>query len=108
MPNDVYIKQADAVFAVQNRIEQIGMENNPYVCSIRQAVRDVPAADVETVVRCRDCKFASMTYDGECKYCACFGSKDEYGELDPELYLPSDFFCAFGVRKEVDDAVSCN
>lgn len=49
MPNDVYIKQADAVFAVQNRIEQIGMENNPYVCSIRQAVRDVPAADVELV-----------------------------------------------------------
>ena len=47
MGNDVYIKQADAVFAVQKRIEQIGMENNPYVCSIRQAVRDVPAADVE-------------------------------------------------------------
>lgn len=68
------------------------------------AVERVPAADVETVVRCRDCKFASTTYDGECKYCACFGSKDEYGELDPELYLPGDFFCAFGVRKEVDDA----
>ena len=50
MPNDVYIKQTDAVFTVQKRIEQIGMENNPYVCSIRQAVRDVPAADVEPVV----------------------------------------------------------
>ncbi len=47
MPNDGYILRSDAVFAVQKRIEQIGMGNNPYVCSIRQAVRDVPAADVE-------------------------------------------------------------
>jgi len=46
-PTDDYIKRSDAVFAVQNRIEQIGMGNNPYVCSIRQAVRDAPAADVE-------------------------------------------------------------
>lgn len=57
MPTDDYIKKADAVFAVQKRIEQIGMGNNPHVCSIRQAVRDVPAADVEPVVRCRDCKY---------------------------------------------------
>lgn len=49
MPNDDYIKRSDAVFAVQKRIEQIGMGNNPLVCSIRQAVRDVPAADVEPV-----------------------------------------------------------
>lgn len=47
MQNDDYIPRSDTVFAVQKRIEQIGMGNNPYVCSIRQAVRDVPAADVE-------------------------------------------------------------
>lgn len=47
MPNDVYINQDDAVYAVFERIRQIGMEGNPYVLSIRQAVRDVPAADVE-------------------------------------------------------------
>lgn len=50
MPDD-YIKRSDAVFAVQKRIEQIGMGNNPLVCSIRQAVRDAPAADVEPVRR---------------------------------------------------------
>jgi len=47
MPNNDYILRSDAVFAVQKRIEQISMGNNPYVCSIRQAVRDAPAADVE-------------------------------------------------------------
>ena len=47
MPNDVYINQNDAVYAVFERIRQIGMEGNPYVLSIGQAVRDVPAADVE-------------------------------------------------------------
>lgn len=46
---DDYILRSDAVFAVQKRIEQIGMGNNPLVCSIRQAVRDAPAADVEPV-----------------------------------------------------------
>lgn len=24
----------------------------------------------EEIVRCKDCKFAYMTYDGECKYCS--------------------------------------
>lgn len=49
--NDNYIMRSDAVFAVQKRIEQIGMGNNPLVCSIRQAVRDAPAADVVEVRR---------------------------------------------------------
>lgn len=53
MPNNDYILRSDAVFAVQKRIEQIGMGNNPYVCSIRQAVRDAPAADVELVMHGR-------------------------------------------------------
>lgn len=105
MPNDDCIKRSDAIFALCANCdwtENCGQLREP--CGEVRRINDIPAADVETVVRCRDCKFAYMTYDGECKYCACFGSKDEYGELDPELYLPGDFFCAFGTRKEDSDA----
>ena len=55
MPNDDYIKRDDAVYAVIVRIKQIGMEDNPLVLSIRQAVRDIPAADVEPVIHCKGC-----------------------------------------------------
>ena len=99
MANNDYILRSDAISAIRG-VPPGNWSRARYLV----AVENVPTADVETVVRCRDCKFASMTYDGECKYCECFGSKDEYGELDPELYLPGDFYCAFGERKEKDDA----
>lgn len=50
---------------------------------------------VPNVVRCRECKHAQMTYDGECKYCD-FWNEDG-GEA---LYLDGDFYCAAGERKE--------
>ena len=99
--NGEYIKRIDAKRALTALPPDLDAET---VQRCIEAMNSPKAADVEPVVRCRDCKFASMTYDGECKYCACFASKDEYGELDPELYLPGDFFCAFGERKEADDA----
>lgn len=43
---DDYIRRGDAIEAVHDRICQIGYERNANVLSIRQAVRDVPAADV--------------------------------------------------------------
>lgn len=48
------------------------------------------------LVRCKDCKYAVLTYQGELKYCKYF--VDEYGFTnggDP-LYLDGDFFCAAG------------
>lgn len=51
-----------------------------------------PAADAVPVVRCRDCKFAHLTNDGEVKRC------DEWSEIE-ELYLSGDFFCASGQRR---------
>ena len=49
------------------------------------------------IVRCKDCKFAHMTYDGLCKYC------DKYTDDDGfqiELYQSGDWFCADGIPKE--------
>ena len=44
------------------------------------------------LVRCKDCKYAHLTYDGQAKYC------DQW-ETDEALYLDGDFYCAFGEKK---------
>ena len=56
-------------------------------------IDNAPTIDAVPVVRCKDCKFAHMTYGGECKYCDAWESEES-------LYLDGDFFCAFGERKD--------
>lgn len=46
---------------------------------------------VGELVRCKDCIFAHLTYDGECKYC------DAWSGEEP-LYLDGDFYCSFGEK----------
>ena len=53
----------------------------------------------DKLVHCKDCKSAQMTYDGECKYC------DQWTDSDGnylKLYVPGDFYCGFGVKKDGD------
>ena len=52
--------------------------------------------DCVPVVWCRDCKYAHMTYDGECKYCDKMKELAD-GESIP-LYLPGNWFCADGEK----------
>ena len=60
---------------------------------IRATIDDAPTVDAVEVVRCKDCKYAHMTYGGECKYC-------DVWEAEGEMYLDGDFYCAFGERRE--------
>ena len=53
----------------------------------------LPTVDAVEVVRCKDCKYALMTYGGECKYC-------DVWDAEGEMYLDGDFYCAFGERRE--------
>ena len=55
----------------------------------------------EEIVRCRDCKHATISTIGFCKYCEMFvlPDTDGYG-ADPQVNLPLDFFCAYGERRE--------
>ena len=56
--------------------------------------------ELTEIVRCRDCKHATVTVNGYCKYCEmfCLPDTDGYG-ADPQVYLPGDFFCAWGERR---------
>ena len=49
------------------------------------------------IVRCKECKYAHMTYGGDCKYCDMWKDDDD---SCIELYLDGDFYCAYGERKE--------
>lgn len=52
-----------------------------------------PAADVVEVVRCKDCKYAFMTIDGErARYCDMFDSDDG-------VFFDKNHFCSYGERK---------
>lgn len=57
-------------------------------------------SDYVPVVRCRDCKYAHMTYCGEVKYCDRISMPDDEGDYGYALYLPGDWFCAADERKE--------
>ena len=49
------------------------------------------------IVRCRDCKHATISSLGYVKYCEKFVLPDEDGYgADPQVMLPSDFFCGYG------------
>jgi len=53
------------------------------------------------IVRCKDCKHATMTADGKmCKYCAM--DTDDFGD-QRDVYHDANWFCADGERKSADE-----
>lgn len=56
-----------------------------------------PFAKMPEIVRCKDCRFAHLTYDGMCKQCEQI-MDDEDNMLT--LYFPGDHYCSYGERKE--------
>ena len=54
----------------------------------------------EEIVRCRDCRHATVSSLGYVKYCEMFvlPDTDGYG-ADPQVCLPLDFFCGYGKRR---------
>ena len=56
-------------------------------------LNDAPTIDAVNVVRCKECKYAHLTYDGDCKYC-------DIWFPDEAVYLSGDDYCSLGERKE--------
>ena len=50
-----------------------------------------PSAQPE-IIRCKDCKYARLTYDGSCKYC-------DIWFPDEAEYMDGDYYCASAERK---------
>ena len=59
-----------------------------------------PTVDAVPVVRCKECKHATMTSDGKmCKYCEM--DTDDFGN-QRDVYHDADWFCADGKRMDND------
>lgn len=97
--HEILVNHADTMLAMlKERNEKIAVLNR----FIEQMPKPTKLLDVfcngyAKVVRCKDCKYAYLTDDGECKYCEM--EKDDNGSLI-ELYRSWDWFCADGERKE--------
>lgn len=88
---DKYIKRADALQHFENYTPGGSVVKEDVI----NGLKEIPAADVAPVIRCRDCKHVMMTYSGECKYCKMWMQDG----IDDALYLDGDFYCAFAERK---------
>lgn len=56
-----------------------------------ESMKALPSAQPE-IIYCKECKFAHMTYDGDCKYCDVWFSDESY-------YLDGDYYCASAERR---------
>ena len=76
--------------------------NTVFWSQITKTIDSAPSIDI---VRCKECKKAHLTYDGDCKYC------DEWKDDDGnyiEVYHDGNFYCGYGVRKgSVEDSNYC-
>ena len=56
-------------------------------------IDEMPSIDI---VRCGECRYAHMTYDGQCKYCDQI--TDDNGNV-VEVYYDGSHFCSDGERE---------
>ena len=67
-----------------------------YIAEVVQSQYGEATILKEKIIRCKDCKYAKMTINGDsAKYCLAWQDA-----LMDSLYLPSDFYCGFAERKE--------
>lgn len=93
MPNNDYIKRSDAL----NEFHEWIVSNDGNIFSLASALEAIPAADVEPVVHCRDCKYRDQRFsvhNAICTKCYEMDCMQGYG------------FCSMGERMEEDDARS--
>ena len=103
---DDHIRRADAIKAFRDALDGGYVIQND--AQSARIINEIPAADVQAVVYCKDCihrpystepgktsGFAVEAPDRECK-CPCFNPDDGYYSWIPA----DDFFCADGERCE--------
>lgn len=62
----------------------------------QQKLSMLPSAQPE-IIRCKECKYAHLTHEGDVKFCDAWTDDDDYLI---ELYLDGDFYCGHAERRE--------
>ena len=68
-----------------------------YIDIDAESFLNAPSIDI---VHCFECKYAHITYDGQCKYCDQI--TDDDGNVI-EVYYDGSHFCSYGVKKGAND-----
>lgn len=93
---DGYVTKDD-LYRLISRIKRNPDVADDKTChTIVNAISDMPAADVQPVVRCKDCKYRTEHHyeeEGEPPYI-------KYGCKFTKYSMSDEGFCSFGVRKE--------
>ena len=92
---EIEMTKQEAIETIKIAISQVEWEYPmDYAVALDMAVK---ALSQPEIVRCKDCKHATMTSDGKmCKYCAM--ETDDFGD-QRDVYHDADFFCAYGERQ---------
>ena len=65
-------------------------------CDEYRIVGMLNSLPTQEIIHCKDCKFARMTVNGECKYC-------DIWFPDEKTYMPGDYFCGSAERRGEQD-----
>jgi ribosomal protein L32 len=77
---------------------EVGMKEYIVQAYAQETIDSFDAHNAPEIVRCKNCKHATMTSDGKmCKYCEM--DTDDFGD-QREVYHDADWFCADGERKD--------
>lgn len=95
-----YIRRDDALFALRKAERGGSMTALTRLERAYAEIREMPAADVAEVVRCKNCKWFADNNGGEWYGCKMF----HVVRITPEDAPKPDDFCSYGDRR--DDNVS--
>lgn len=99
---DDSISRQATIDLLRKRLIETANNNVGFTCDAGQVFEDaserikywideLPSAQPE-IIRCKDCKYARLTYDGSCKYC------DIWFPYEAE-YMDGDYYCASAERR---------
>ena len=95
---DEYIKREAAIERLKKNLYASNPGSFSYLCfqDAINSVQEIPAADVEPVVRCRECKHHYWVQE------PCHGKRVHYCKLPHMrgIEIFKEFFCYYGERKE--------
>ena len=93
----IYVKLKDVLHIVDTVSSDKGIRKK---CkAIRKRLKELPAKDVEKVVRCKDCDFGKSDDESGVVLCSCRNAPWDNKYVDYFAMSPFDY-CSFGVRKE--------
>jgi len=64
------------------------------------ALNELSAVDAVPVVRCKECKYAHLNDDDQCKWCDRISALTDEGDPIMYQYFPPDWYCAYGERED--------